>query len=80
MCGRVCVCVCGCVRESACMCVRLHVRALVGARVALAGADARAGTCTCVRVCDGAHVCVRMSVQLGKGCGVHVRMRVGAHV
>ena len=50
------------------MCVRLHVRALVGARVGACGCGrpcgARTGTRTCVRVREGAHVWVRMGVRL----------------
>ena len=40
---RVCVCVC--------MCVRLWVCVLD-----LPGSGTRAGTCTCERVCEGAHI------------------------
>ena len=46
----------------------------------LAGAGARAGTRTCVCVCEGAQVCVRMCALEEKDCGAHMRTRVSTRV
>ena len=48
------------VRE--CVCVGVYMCVCLWARV-----WALAGTRTCVRVCEGAHMCVRMRVRLSEG-------------